>query len=269
MSTVIQGKGLSRRFPGGVVALDRIDLSIPSGQFLTLLGPSGCGKSTLLSILAGLDTPTAGTLTGAARPAVVFQEAALFPWKTVLENVAFGLELQGVDKAERQERANTALRMVHLARFAHSYPHELSGGMRQRAAIARALVLEPDALLLDEPFGALDAQTRLLLQNELLAIWERKRTTVVFVTHSLEEALALSDRVILMSARPGRIIADILIDAPRPRDLRTNPVLAQLQERLLVQLSEEVARVAAAEYDTDWRLPPRPSPPDEEAGSGI
>lgn len=267
---MITATDLTRQFPGGTLALERISLTIPDGQFVSLVGPSGCGKSTLLSLLAGLDRPSGGTVSGVQRPAVVFQEAALYPWKTVLQNVAFGLELRGLSKTECHTRAEAALRTVHLARFSGAYPHELSGGMRQRAAIARALVLEPDALFLDEPFGALDAQTRALLQNELLALWERTRISVVFVTHSLEEAVALSDRVILMASRPGRIIADVAIDAPRPRDLRRNLALAGIQDRLLAQLSEEVARVAAQEYDTDWSAPPSlPTSAGEEAGSGI
>ena len=269
MSATLRSEGISRAFANGTVALEGIDLTIPPGQFLSLVGPSGCGKSTLLSLLAGLDVPTTGKITGASRSAVVFQEDALFPWKTVFENVAFGLELRGVAKPGRRERVEAALRMVHLVRFANAYPHELSGGMRQRVAIARALVLEPDALLLDEPFGALDAQTRLLLQDELLAIWKRTRPTVVFVTHSLEEAISLSDRVVLMSARPGKILADVLIDAPRPRDPRANLTLAALQDRLLAQLSEEVARVAADEYDAGWHATPIPVSLSEEAGSGI
>ena len=266
---MITATNLTRQFPGGTVALENIALTIPEGQFVSLVGPSGCGKSTLLSLLAGLDRPTQGTVAGVQRAGVVFQEAALYPWKTVLQNVRFGLELRGLSKTECQEKAEAALRTVHLARFAKSYPHELSGGMRQRAAIARALVLEPDALFLDEPFGALDAQTRSLLQTELLTLWERTRISVVFVTHSLEEAVALSDRVILMASRPGRIIADVLIDAPRPRDLRRDLTLATIQDRLLAQLSEEVTRVAAQEYDTGWALPSHQVREGEEAGSGI
>ncbi|WP_395144887.1 ABC transporter ATP-binding protein [Armatimonas sp.] len=269
---MIEAKNLTRQFPGGTVALEGINLTVPDGQFISLVGPSGCGKSTLLSLLAGLDKPSAGSVIGIERPAVVFQDAALYPWKTVLQNVAFGLELRGLSKAACREKAEVALRTVHLSRFARAYPHELSGGMRQRAAIARALVLEPDALFLDEPFGALDAQTRSLLQTELLTLWERTQVSVVFVTHSLEEAIALSDRVILMASRPGRIIADVLIDAPRPRALRHDLTLAAIQDRLLAQLSEEVARVAAQEYDTDWRGVPLPTlsvAPGEEGGSGI
>jgi len=234
-----------------VTALDDVSLSVRDGEFVSLVGPSGCGKSTLLAIVAGLDTPTQGTVRVDGQPAMVFQEAALFPWRTVVDNVSFGLQMKGVGKRERRERALDALRQVHLLRFAQSFPHELSGGMRQRAAIARALVLDPGVLLMDEPFGALDAQTRALLQTELLDVWERSRKTVLFVTHSLDEALALSDRVVLFSARPGRILGDFLIDAPRPRDL-SSPFLAGLRARLFALLSAEVEKVAAAEADPDW-----------------
>jgi NitT/TauT family transport system ATP-binding protein len=197
---------------------------------------------------------------------MVFQEAALFPWRTLLANVSFGLEMRGgLSKAEQKARAAEALRQVHLSRFADSYPHQLSGGMRQRAALARALVLDPSILLMDEPFGALDAQTRSLLQAELLTVWERTRKTVLFVTHSLDEALFLSDRIVLLSARPGRVVGDYLVDAPRPRDPRTDTALAALRSRLLAQLSHEIETVARAEHDPDWqaeidapRTPPEP-----------
>ena len=234
-----------------ITAVDNVSLEIADGQFISLIGPSGCGKSTLLSMIAGFDAVSAGTITGIGQPAMVFQEAALFPWRTIRDNVAFGLQMRGMGKAERRERAEEALRMVHLGRFANSYPHELSGGMRQRAAIARALVIDPGVLLMDEPFGALDAQTRSLLQGELLSVWEHTHKTVVFVTHSLEEALSLSDRVILMSARPGRVLGDFVVDAPRPRDL-ADPVLASLRTRLMDLLTTEVNKVAQAEMDADW-----------------
>jgi NitT/TauT family transport system ATP-binding protein len=203
---------------------------------------------------------------------MVFQEAALFPWRTLLANVSFGLEMRGgLSKIERKERASEALRLVHLSQFADAYPHQLSGGMRQRAALARALVLDPNILLMDEPFGALDAQTRSLLQAELLAIWERTRKTVLFVTHSLDEALFLSDRIVLLSARPGRVVGDYLVDAPRPRDPRTDTALAALRSRLLAQLSHEIETVARAEHDTDWQAEidaPR-TPPEPKAGENI
>jgi NitT/TauT family transport system ATP-binding protein len=242
-------ENVSKTFAGGVAALAPVSLTIPDGQFVSLLGPSGCGKSTLLAILAGLETASGGTVTGAGRVGMVFQEPALFAWRTVRDNVAFGLQMQGMSKDERRERAEAALRMVHLSRFADAFPHQLSGGMRQRAAIARALVTEPEALLMDEPFAALDAQTRELLQTELLDLWTRRRATVVFVTHSLDEALTLSDRIVLLSARPGRILADLSVDAPRPRDPQSDPSLAALRTRLRDLLAAEVAIVSRAEWD--------------------
>jgi NitT/TauT family transport system ATP-binding protein len=239
-----------QKFFGSVEALSPVTLTIPDGQFVSLLGPSGCGKSTLLAILAGLETASGGTVTGTGRIGMVFQEAALFAWRTVRDNVAFGLQMQGVSETERRERADAALRMVHLSRFAEAFPHELSGGMRQRAAIARAMITEPDVLLMDEPFAALDAQTRELLQTELLDLWERRRPTVVFVTHGLDEALTLSDRIVLLSARPGRVLADLTVEAPRPRDPQTNPELAALRTELRELLAAEVAIVSRAEWDT-------------------
>ena len=234
-------------------ALQNVSLFIPDGQFVSLIGPSGCGKSTLLALLAGLDTPSEGNITGAKGAGVVFQEAALFPWRTVRDNVAFGLQMRGIGKAERNARAEAALRTVHLFRFANAFPHELSGGMRQRAAIARALVTDPSVLLMDEPFGALDAQTRALLQAELLTVWQQAQKTVVFVTHGMDEALALSDRIILMSARPGRIVGDFLVDAPRPRDPQGDAALHRLRAHLLALLSHEVEAVARDERDGDWK----------------
>jgi NitT/TauT family transport system ATP-binding protein len=264
---VVSVRGVGRRF-GKTEALTPVTLDVLAGQFVTLLGPSGCGKSTLLSLIAGLDTPSEGTLQTEGTPGVVFQEAALFPWRTVRDNVAFGLQMRGLDRNTRRMKAEEALKQVHLSRFADAFPHELSGGMRQRASIARALVLDPALLLMDEPFGALDAQTRALLQEELLTLWQRTQKTVIFVTHSLDEALLLSDRIVLLSARPGRVIADITVDAPRPRDIGRDPALAGLRQRLATLLAAEVASVAAAEYDDQ----PPPSPRrmvDEEAGSGI
>lgn len=259
---------VGRQYPGGTVALESVSLGIPDGQFVSLIGPSGCGKSTLLAMLANLDAPTTGTISVSGRVGMVFQEAALFPWRNIRDNVSFGLQMQGVGKAERQERADVALRLVHLSRFAKSYPHELSGGMRQRAAIARALVADPDVLLMDEPFGALDAQTRTMLQTELLEVWQRTRKTVVFVTHGLDEALTLSDRIVLLSARPGRIIADLTIDAPRPRDPQTDPTLRAAYETLRDMLTHEVESVARAEHDSDWDGLSQPRPL-AEANSGA
>src|SRR5207248_11499443 len=208
---------------GRLTALDDIDLRIAPGEFLCIVGPSGCGKSTLLRILAGLDRQTAGRIVVDApgakvQNAMVFQESGLFPWMNVETNVGFGLMTRGVPAAEVAERVEAALKLVGLTKFRRHYPHQLSGGMRQRSAIARAFVTDPAVLLMDEPFAALDAQNRMILQAELLRIWEDTRKTVVYVTHSIEEALLLGDRTVLMTAQPGRIKEIIDVPFPRPRE---------------------------------------------------
>ncbi|HWL83150.1 MAG TPA: ABC transporter ATP-binding protein [Roseomonas sp.] len=231
--------------PGGApfTVLDRIALTVPDQEFLVILGPSGCGKSTLLKIIDGTETCSAGKvlLDGAdvtGRPgtgrAMVFQGADLLPWQTALGNVMFGLILRGVPKPEARERAMRYLDMVGLTAFADSYPHQLSGGMQQRVGIARALAVEPELLLMDEPFGALDVQTRDLLQEELLRIWERDRKTVVFITHSIEEALYLGDRIVVMGARPGRIETVLQVPFPRPRNegIRDEPEFRALRREI-------------------------------------
>jgi NitT/TauT family transport system ATP-binding protein len=207
---------------GPVVALDGIDLTIAPGEFVCIVGPSGCGKSTLLRILAGLDRASSGMLdidaTGVAN-AMVFQDSGLFPWMNVEKNVGFGLMTRGVEAKEAAARVEAALRLVGLAKFRHHYPHQLSGGMRQRGAIARAFVTDPAVLLMDEPFAALDAQNRVILQAELVRIWEETGKTVVYITHSIEEALLLGDRTVVMTAQPGRIKEIIDIPFAHPRDL--------------------------------------------------
>lgn len=231
-------------------ALHNVNLSIEENEFVCFIGPSGCGKTTLLRIIAGLEEPSSGTVTLAGDPikgpgperGMVFQEYSLFPWRTVLDNVAFGLELKGVPVAERQAKGRQYLKMVGLERFEARYPHELSGGMKQRVAIARALVNDPLALLMDEPFGALDAQTRNIMQSELLRIWEEKRKTVVFVTHSVDEAIYLADRIVIMSARPGRIKDIIEISLPRPRN-RTSSEVNQIRDRILCDLRSEIVTI--------------------------
>jgi NitT/TauT family transport system ATP-binding protein len=212
---------------GEVVALSNVTLAVHPHEFVCVVGPSGCGKSTLLRIIAGLDVPTRGrvvfddrTAGPTTRGGLVVQEHGTFPWMTVIENVAFGLELQGVASAARRARSMTYLERVGLADFAEHYPHELSVGMRQRLSIGRAIVSGAPLLLMDEPFGALDALTRRRMQDELLGIWAADRRTVVFVTHDIDEAIRLGDRVVVMSARPGRILADIPVPFARPRDLR-------------------------------------------------
>lgn len=214
----------SRRGP--VFALENVSFSVRQAEFVCIVGPSGCGKSTLLKILAGLMQPTSGRLqysgVAGSKPqnALVFQEHGLFPWLSVQDNVAFGLEAQGVPRQQRRAQARDFLDQFGLAAFAHNFPHELSVGMRQRAAIARAFLTDPELLLMDEPFSALDAQSKLVLQEELLKIWKAHQKMVVYVTHDIEEAVLLGDRVLVMSGRPGRIVEDITIPLHRPRNLR-------------------------------------------------
>jgi NitT/TauT family transport system ATP-binding protein len=235
---------------GGVVsALDDVTFDARPQEFLCVVGPSGCGKTTLLKLIAGLRRPTRGRIvlqpgrsSAEPRAVLVFQEHELFPWMTVLDNVAFGLETRGAARRERRERARASLDRVGLGRFARSYPHELSVGMRQRVAILRALVVNPDILLLDEPFGALDAQTRLVLQAELLDVWREHRTLVIHVTHDIDEAVLLGDRVLVMSGRPGRIREEIPVPLARPRDLAGHdaPELAEIRSRIWKILRDEV-----------------------------
>jgi len=209
-----------------VVALEAIDLDIPDGQFTAVVGPSGCGKSTLLSLIAGLRLPSSGTVLCDGEPitgpmprkvGMIFQEANLLPWLSAIDNVAFPLKLRHVAKAERLDAARRMLDLTGLRGFEDRLPHQLSGGMKQRVAIARGLVQNPAVLLMDEPFASLDEQTRMVLGDELLRIWSETRKTVLFVTHSLNEAVYLADRVVVLSARPGRLVDDIVVDLPRPR----------------------------------------------------
>jgi NitT/TauT family transport system ATP-binding protein len=248
---LLQIKGVYKHFFADgkeMEALRDINLTIEENQFVCFIGPSGCGKTTLLRIVAGLEAPTSGAATIDGEPIVgpspergmVFQEYSLFPWRTILDNTVFGLELKGIDKAKREERGRQYLKMVGLEGFEKRYPHELSGGMKQRVAIARALVNDPKALLMDEPFGALDAQTRNTMQSELLRIWEEEKKTVLFVTHSVDEAIYLADAIVIMSARPGRIKDIIQIPLPRPRT-RTSTEVNQIRDRILCDLRTEIA----------------------------
>ena len=238
-------EGVSKTFParGGVVeALRPVDVDVQAGEFICLLGPSGCGKSTLLSIVAGLEPASSGTIwadgrkvrgTGTDR-VLLFQEAALFPWLDVQRNVEFGLRQAGMSVRERAETARRFLELVHLKGFERSYVHQLSGGMRQRVAIARALAINPSVLLMDEPFGALDALTRDRLHIEVESIWAATRKTILFVTHNVREAVALGDRVLVFSPRPGRIVREFSIDLPRPRSLEDYQLVAQAAEVMSV-----------------------------------
>ena len=234
-----------------IAALQDFNLDIREGEFFTLLGPSGCGKSTFLNVLAGLARKSGGSISIDGQPAsginreqgVVFQGYALFPWRTVLENIEVGLEIRKIPRRERRETAEQFLHLVGLGGFGQRYPHELSGGMRQRVAIARSLAYSPSLLLMDEPFAALDAQTREILQSELLRIWEQHKTTIVFITHSLDEAIYLSDRIAVMTHRPGRIksVLDIALPRPRPAEIRHAPAFVQLREQAWDVLRDEVA----------------------------
>jgi NitT/TauT family transport system ATP-binding protein len=237
-----------------IVALESIELDVTSGEFLILLGPSGCGKSTLLQIIAGLEAASGGTMrfpdvdraSNRKRTSMVFQEYALFPWRTVRENVVFGPEVRNVPRAAREGEAQRLIDLVNLRGFEGRYPHELSGGMRQRVALARALANDPDILLFDEPLAALDAQTRRILQDELVRIWQETGKTFIYVTHSLEEAVLLGTRIVLMTARPGRIKQIIDVRAGRPRHL-SGRAEAELLDRVDGLLREEVKRAMAGE----------------------
>ena len=231
---------------GEIEALEKINIEVKPNEFLCIIGPSGCGKTTLLRMIAGLDYPSSGEIildgekVSGPSPdrGMVFQEFSLFPWRTVLKNVEFGLEIRGMKDKERREIAEQYLELVGLRDFENSYPYELSGGMKQRVAIARALATEPSILLMDEPFGSVDAQTRNVLQEELLEIWKRTKKTILFVTHSVDEAVYLADRVAVMSSRPGCLVKCVEIDIPRPRK-RTSMEANEIRERLLMLLGSK------------------------------
>ena len=251
-------RGLRKRFldiarQEEVIALDGIDLEIGDDEFLTVLGPSGCGKTTLLNIVASFETATGGEVRVDGEPVrkpgpdrgVVFQEYALFPWLSVQQNVEFGLRERGTPRSERKERVRLQIASVGLSGFERRYPHELSGGMRQRVALARVLVNDPKILLMDEPFAALDAQTRSMMQQELLGVWSAERRTAIFITHNIEEAILLGDRVVVMTARPGRIKEIVAIELPRPRDV-TSAEFNEIRRRIGALLEDEVQAAFAA-----------------------
>ncbi|GAB7007029.1 ABC transporter ATP-binding protein [Nocardioides sp. AN3] len=258
MTSEISIRHVTQTFPdrstgGEFVALDDVSLEVPAGELLTLVGPSGCGKSTLLDLVAGLTRPTRGEVVVDGRPVtgpgldrgVVFQQYALFPWRTALANVEFGLEEKKVPRKERTARAREVLGLVGLSAFADRYPHELSGGMKQRVAIARSLAYEPAVLLMDEPYAALDAQTREALQDDLLGIWRRTGTTILFITHGIEEAVYLGQRVAVMTSRPGRIKAIVDVNLPDTvvgEDLRSAPAFVERRHHIWTLLRDEVRR---------------------------
>lgn len=250
----IQAVGLTKVFGAdgdGTLALDEFSLDIQQGEFLCIIGPSGCGKTTFLRIVGGLTEQTTGKLIihregdyQTPLTAMVFQEYAIFPWRTVIDNVTFGLEMRRVPEQDRREVAAYYVEKVGLEEFTHSYPHELSGGMKQRVAIARALAADPEILLMDEPFGALDAQTRTILQEELVRVWEDERKTVIYITHSIEEAIFLGDRVIVMTARPGKKKRELAIDFPRPRsqEIHRSKLFGEIYYEIWEELYVEVQR---------------------------
>ena len=244
-------RGVSRAFTAADhPALENIDLVCEPGEFVVVVGPSGCGKTTLLNLAAGLDHPTRGDVLLDGRPvggpgpdrAMVFQEHGLFPWLTAAQNVEFGLKMKGVSRPERRERAARALKLVHLSDAGHKLPHELSGGMRQRVSIARALVMDPAMLLMDEPFSALDAQTRTLLHEQMQEIWAATHKTVLFVTHSVGEAVRLADRVIILHANPGRIRREVRVGIPHPRDF-DSPEISAVVGVIRDEIEDEVNRI--------------------------
>jgi NitT/TauT family transport system ATP-binding protein len=247
-------EGLTKEFNmenRSVVAVDRLDLAVRDGEFLCIVGPSGCGKTTLIRTIAGLEIQTAGTIwvkppaNGRPLTAMVFQTDSVFPWLTVEDNVGYGLKMQGVKKARRDAKVRSLLKVTGLEKFGKTYPHRLSGGMRQRVNVARAFAADPEILLMDEPFGLLDEQNRVILQKELMDIWRGSRKTTLFITHSVDEAILLGDRILVMTAHPGRVKEIIDIDIPRPRDLitlRGDPQFIALYKQVWELLSEEVLR---------------------------
>lgn len=253
----LQELSLSYKTTNGerLLALDRVELKVNPGEFLCVVGPSGCGKSTLLHLIAGLQSPTSGSVLVDDKPVdgpgtdriLIFQDLGLFPWLRVGENVEFGMKMKGLSKAERAERTEHYLRLVHLSQFKDSYIHQLSGGMRQRVALARALASEPDVLLMDEPFAALDAQTRDLLHDELERIWAETGRTIIFVTHNVREAVRLGERIVLLTFRPGRIKREFVVDLPRPRHIEDAEV-AQTSREILGELREEINKSLEQEY---------------------
>ncbi|SFL73516.1 ABC transporter ATP-binding protein [Candidatus Frackibacter sp. WG13] len=258
--------------------LEDINLEIKEGEFVSLLGPSGCGKSTMLNIIAGLEDSTSGQVLVEDEPVtepdsqrgVVFQDSALFPWLTILDNVKFGLKDKELTSKEAEERTLKYIKKVHLTKFIDSYPHQLSGGMKQRVAIARALAMNPKILLMDEPFGALDEQTRMMLQYELQKIWLETKKTIIFVTHNIREAVHLSDRIIVFGTQPCKVKEIFEVKAARPRKTN-NSYLLHLEDKILDVLKEEIEKVMKEEIGDEYNFEENPLPwdPDRDLGSNI
>lgn len=245
-------KSFSQRKGNSYTALDQVSLTINKGEFVSVVGPSGCGKSTLLNLIAGFEKVSSGTVTVGGQKVtapgvdriVVFQEHGLFPWLTVLDNVAFGLKQKGLSKKQRYTLAFEQIKAVHLSKFVDRYPHELSGGMKQRVAIARALVMDPDILLMDEPFAALDEQTRFILLKDLEEIWLKTGKTILFITHNIREAVILSDRVIVMATQPDRVKKEFAVQAARPHQ-SGGPLIHALENKIMEALTDELEKVVS------------------------
>lgn len=257
---MIDVKNLYKSY-GELNVLEDINLHVNEGEFISIIGPSGCGKSTLINIIAGLDRATSGeikvdneVINGASTDRImVFQNASLFPWLNVFENISFGLKNICNDPKEVKEKVDSVLKKVHLSKFKNSYPHELSGGMKQRVAIARSIVMNPKILLMDEPFSALDEQTRMLLHNELQHIWIETKKTIVFVTHNIREAVKLSDRVIILGVKPGSVVADIKIEASHPRST-TDSTIHYMEKMVFSKLKKEIEKVAREELGNEYEF---------------
>ncbi len=254
-------KSFSHKQKGTLKVLDNISVNIEQGEFVSILGPSGCGKTTMLNLIAGLEKEDEGEVLVRGKKIkgpgtdriVVFQESGLFPWLSVLDNVMYGLKIKKMSKKEAEEKALNVLKMVHLSRYKDAYPHELSGGMKQRVAIARALVMEPDILLMDEPFAALDEQTRMTLHKELIDIWRKTKLTVVFITHNIREAVKLSQRIVVMGTRPGYIKKEFTVNTMQS-GIMTDNVMFDLEQRILAVLQEEIEKVLKEEMGDDYSL---------------
>ncbi|MCD9021778.1 ABC transporter ATP-binding protein [Cohnella silvisoli] len=255
------GKSFAERNREHYIALDQVSFAVKKGEFVSLVGPSGCGKSTLLNMIAGFEKAETGIIEvnghkvkgpGPDR-VVVFQEHGLFPWLTVLDNVAFGLKQRGLSKKERHSIALEQIKAVHLSKFIDRYPHQLSGGMKQRVAIARALAMDPDILLMDEPFAALDEQTRSILQKDLEEIWVKTQKTILFITHNIREAVMLSDRVLVMSTQPGKIKKEFIVQAARPHSIG-DPLIHHLESKITEELADELEKVVREEMGDEYRI---------------